>query len=81
MLEGASTLVFVKDFTGAGKSRYFLKRADLLEEVAADTLRDIDEFIICHDFWLIKDELSGAKCLPKNVFDVDEVFSMVVSVR
>ena len=81
MLEGASTLVFVKDFTGAGKSRYFLKRADLLEEVAADTLRDIDEFIICHDFWLIKDELSGAKCLPKNVFDVDEVFSMVSQTR
>lgn len=81
MLENASTLAFVKDFTGAGATRYFLKGDDALKEVTADVLRDIDEYIICHDFWLIKEELAKADCLPKKIFDLDEVYSTVSQKR
>lgn len=81
MLESAMSLAFIKDFTGAGGTRYFLKSNDAFEEVTADALRDSNEFVICHDFWLIKEELASANCLPKKVFDVDEVHSTVCQAR
>ena len=81
MLEGAVTLIFIKDFTGSGATRYFIKTADVLREICAEELGAIDSYIICHDFWLIKDELGGAGNLPGKVFDLDEVHAIVAQKR
>lgn len=81
MLEDATALAFVKDFTGAGATRYFVKDQAGFKEVEAKALKQIGSFLVCHDFWLIKDELAGVDCLPNKVFDVDEVHAIVSQKR
>lgn len=81
MLEDAKTLVFIKDFTGDGSTRYFLKTDQVPKEISAAELGKITTPVICHDFWLIKDELGSSECLPIDVFDIDEVKAIVSQKR
>ncbi len=67
-------LIFLKDFTGQGRDRFFwLVDAELVEVSAAEIVVYSGR-IICHDFWSMRDTIfdqTGA--LPSRFADLDEL--------
>lgn len=81
MLDDAIPFVYVKDFSENGKSKFFLKDSLGFREVETSDLRSMKSNLICHDFWLIKDELAKKGGLPTNLIDLDEVHAAVSHFR
>lgn len=72
------SMVFIKDFVANKNSRYFIRGDKGFSEVNAVDICKLSNQIVCHDFWMIRDEiLKTAGSLPANVFDVEEVYLMI----
>jgi DNA polymerase-1 len=80
MIDCASKLlIFVKDFTGQGKDRFYWFDGDQLSLTSADLVVKYPGAVVCHDFWLIRDDIfEKTGDLPQNIIDLDE-FRMAVS--
>ncbi len=50
-------LVYQKDFSEAGKDRYFIYDGEVFSEVCSEDVVALDCFVVTHDFWLISSSL------------------------
>ena len=71
MINQYNILLYLKDFQAKGKDRYFLFKDNLLSEVQADELFNLDSHLITHDYTIISESIFK-KChkLPNKVVDV-----------
>ncbi|WP_312759056.1 DNA polymerase [Pantoea brenneri] len=71
MINQYNILLYLKDFQAKGKDRYFLFKENLLSEVQADELFNLDSHLITHDYTIISESIFK-KChkLPNNVVDI-----------
>jgi len=72
-LDNAAVLLFVKDYTGDNKTNFFLLKDGDFTQVESSEIGDIKTTVICHDFWLIKDELAYTDSIPAKIFDISEI--------
>lgn len=80
MIEKVSEIfLFLKDYAGDGRDRYFLFKDGELSEVTAADLVVSQGLLVCHDYWLIAPSIYDATGkLPHCVVDLDE-FSAAIS--
>lgn len=71
MINQYSILLYLKDFQAKGKDRYFLFKDNLLSEVQADELVNLDSYLITHDYTIISESIFK-KChrLPNKIIDI-----------
>lgn len=66
--------LFVKDFIGRGDDRFFWVIDDQLVATTPRELVDYRGVMLCHDFWLVRDEIfDQSGDLPCCVVDLDEM--------
>jgi DNA polymerase I len=71
MINQYNILLYLKDFQAKGKDRYFLFKENLLSEVQADELFNLDSHLITHDYTIISESIfKKYHKLPNNVVDI-----------
>lgn len=66
-------MLFVKDFTGRGGDSFYWLQDDQLYEADAGSVVGFNGIVVCHDFWMIRDELfDKTGSLPSAIVDLDE---------
>ena len=75
-------LVYQKDFSEAGKDRYFIYDGEAFSEVSSEDVVALDCFVVTHDFWLISSSLFKRHgSLPSKVIDVVLLSKVVAGVK
>ena len=75
-------LVYQKDFSEAGKDRYFIYDGEAFSEVCSEDVVALDCFVVTHDFWLISSSLFKKHGgLPSKVIDVVLLSKVVAGVK
>lgn len=73
MTDAITVLMFLKDYSGHGRDRYFVLRNGEVSEVDVPQLMRFQEKIVCHDYWLISPAIHRvAHSLPSDVVDLVE---------
>lgn len=73
IFDNAVVLLFVKDYTGDSETKFFLLKDGIFAQASTSEVGNIDTTVICHDFWLIKDELEVFDSIPTKLFDISEI--------
>ena len=73
ILDNAVVLLFIKDYTGDNETNFFLLKDGAFTQVETSEIGKVQTTVVCHDFWLIKDELENVDSIPTNLFDVSEI--------
>lgn len=75
------SMIFVKDFVSDQHTRFFTLTDGDFKEVTAKDIIQIENPLVCHDFWMIRDELMKEGSIPPNIFDLDEVYCLISQQR
>lgn len=81
ILSNSAVLVFVKDYSGNKNSKFFLLRNGKFSKTTAEKIRKLRSTLVCHDFWLIRDEIFRYSGEPMRIFDLDEVAALTSQAR
>lgn len=66
-------VLFLKDFTGRGLDSFYWLKDDQLNKTSAEEIMSFAGAIVCHDFWLIRDDFFDlTQDLPGAIIDLDE---------
>ncbi|SFK55527.1 DNA polymerase [Methylorubrum salsuginis] len=65
--------IFLKDFTGKGADIFYWYDGEQLIDTNAQGVSDFQGIVVCHDFWIIRDEIyDKTGKLPNRIVDLDE---------
>lgn len=74
MTDRKVVLLFIHDFSGGGKDKFYLYSEGVIREAVAREVVEIKSELICHDYWLVAPSLFRAEgSLPCLVTDVEEL--------
>ena len=61
MTDKKVVLLFIHDFSGGGKDKFYLYSEGVIREVIAKEVVEIESELICHDYWLVAPSLFRAE--------------------